>query len=114
MRKARHELNLALDPAALRLGGRIRYAARSCDTYGEHEIDHLVFALADPPAVRPNDEEVAATRWLTKAQLAQWMARDDLTPWFRRIAEHLLLPGDVWEALAAGRTPAASTAIVDL
>ena len=114
MRKTRHELNLALDRAALRLGGRIRYAARSCDTYGEHEIDHLVFALAEPAAVQPNSEEVAATCWITKDQLGQWMARDDLTPWFRRISQHLLLQDDTWEALAAGRTPATSTAIVAL
>jgi isopentenyl-diphosphate delta-isomerase len=109
VRKLAHELGVApaaLPAAAFRYLTRLHYCARDATTWGgpgarwgEHEVDYILFARAPPAlALAPNPEEVAATRWVTRAELADMMAPASgllWSPWFRIIAANFL---DRWWA----------------
>jgi isopentenyl-diphosphate delta-isomerase len=52
---------------------------------GEHEIDYILFIQADV-TLKPNPEEVSATKYVTLAELMQQMQPDSgllWSPWFR-------------------------------
>ncbi len=77
---------------------RLHYCAADPDSgppgaqWGEHEVDYILFARADV-SVEPNPEEVAATRYVTEAELADMMAPGSglaWSPWFRIIARNFL------------------------
>ena len=72
-------------------------------------------APAAEPALTPTPEEVAAVRWVTPEQLTSLLAdadagRASLSPWFRLIADHLLLP--LWAKLADGSLNADKDGVV--
>jgi isopentenyl-diphosphate delta-isomerase len=80
-RRLNEELNLSAD---LRFVYKFRYQAPYGDLGSEHELCH-VFLGRIGDAVRPNEEEIAATRFVSAdrlaAELLQYPAR--FTPWFK-------------------------------
>jgi isopentenyl-diphosphate delta-isomerase len=80
-RRLNEELNLSAD---LRFVYKFRYQAPYGDLGSEHELCH-VFLGRIGDAVRPNEEEIAATRFVSAdrlaAELLQHPAR--FTPWFK-------------------------------
>jgi len=109
IRKLEHELgisNLDVSQENLHWLTRIHYGAASDETWGEHEIDWILFLQTDLPAstangtvplpVNPNECE--AIRWVNPEQLQAMMDESKsgkgvlLTPWFGLIAEQLLFP----------------------
>jgi isopentenyl-diphosphate delta-isomerase len=74
--------------------------ASSDETWGEHEIDYIFFVQADVE-LRPNGNEVQATRYVSAPDLKAMLQQEDLhfTPWFKLICdEHLF---QWWECLGA-------------
>ncbi|KAG6381158.1 Isopentenyldiphosphate isomerase [Boletus reticuloceps] len=71
---------------------RIHYLAPSNGTWGEHEVDYILFMTADV-TVTPNKNEIRDYKWVNKAEL-QIMFDDALansfTPWFKLIARDFL------------------------
>jgi isopentenyl-diphosphate Delta-isomerase len=89
---------------------RIHYLAPSDGTWGEHEIDYILFIEADV-TLDINKNEVRDTRWVSPDDLRQ-MFKDvesktgkdsalKYTPWFRLICEGMLF--EWWEKLAQGK-----------
>jgi isopentenyl-diphosphate delta-isomerase type 1 len=73
--------------------------------WGEHEIDYIIFIRAQP-RLKPNPEEVSATKWVSKEELQKMMDPSNgllWSPWFRIIAEQFLIP-HWWEDLEATLT----------
>lgn len=70
---------------------RIHYADRGDGTWGEHEIDYILFLQKDVD-LKPNDSEVSEVRYIPRSGLTDAIARLDapLTPWFRLILQHRL------------------------
>uniref|UniRef100_A0A182QBL0 isopentenyl-diphosphate Delta-isomerase n=1 Tax=Anopheles farauti TaxID=69004 RepID=A0A182QBL0_9DIPT len=70
---------------------RIHYADRGDGTWGEHEIDYILFLQKDVD-LKPNDSEVSEVRYVPRKGLNDTMAHLDapLTPWFRLILQHRL------------------------
>jgi len=109
VRKLGHELGIPaaeLDASRFKFLTRVHYWAVDVKTYGdeaiwgEHEIDHLLLYRLNPGetlTVKPNAEEVEATRWLSREDLKEAMkGSGDMplwSPWFRIIADRLL---DQW------------------
>lgn len=124
-RKLRHELGI--DPSTvppLRFVTRLHYCARDVDTHGpdapwgEHEVDYILLgrvpAGAPPLRLEPNPEEVAATRYVTRDELAAMMDPSSglkWSPWFRIIAAHFLPRwwADLDDVLADGKHVDAAT-----
>jgi isopentenyl-diphosphate delta-isomerase len=118
-RKLQHELGI--DPAdvpPLRYLTRLHYCARDTDTHGpdapwgEHEVDYILLgrlpAGAPPLRLAPHPEEVAATRYVTREELAAMMDPGSglkWSPWFRIIAAHFLPRWweDLDDVLASGK-----------
>jgi isopentenyl-diphosphate delta-isomerase len=120
VRKLEHELGIkrgAVPVEALKFLTRIYYLAESDnETWGEHEIDHILFAQCDV-ACAVNENEVAGVMWVTKEELQRLFAERAqrnvvLTPWFEMIANQFLFkwwdqldhimktPGDLADAEA--------------
>eukprot|EP00042_Codosiga_hollandica_P033686 m.227781 g.227781 ORF g.227781 m.227781 type:complete len:104 (-) comp54245_c0_seq5:356-667(-) len=75
-RKLEHELGISpkeipLDD--LRFMTRIHYKAQSDPTWGEHEIDYI-FIIKRDVTVNPNPNEVKSYRYITKEELAEFLA----------------------------------------
>ncbi|GAA5862079.1 hypothetical protein JCM1840_001636 [Sporobolomyces johnsonii] len=82
---------------------RIHYYAKSDEIWAEHEIDYILFLTLDPK-FEINQNEVSATKWVSKAELDEFF-RDPastFTPWFRLIAESFLYKW--WDLLLASRS----------
>ncbi len=103
VRKLEHELGIAPSDAlrdALQLVTRVRYAARSDETWGENEVDYilLVRVRRDATPLAPNANEVSHTQWVSRDRLAAMLTDGTvLTPWFRLLCEHFLFKW--WDAL---------------
>ena len=73
---------------------RIHYKAESDSTWGEHEIDYILFIHKDVD-VTPNPNEVMSYRFVSQQELRELLVeskagRVKITPWFRMISEHSL------------------------
>eukprot|EP00466_Bigelowiella_natans_P003671 jgi/Bigna1/51258/estExt_Genewise1.C_1270009 len=115
-RKLEHELGISQNMISLDdlvFLTRIIYKAPSDTTWGEHEIDYILFAqkAAIPELENINQNEVSETRYVSSTELKnilqtrQMISRDgqtqemvQLTPWFTMIAESGLL-FQWWDAL---------------
>ena len=112
-RKLKHELGIPATQVPVSdfsFLTRIHYLAPSDGTWGEHEIDYILFIEADV-TLEPNENEVKDTRWVSPEELRQ-MFRDvesqsgkdkalKYTPWFRLICEGMLF--EWWDKLVAGK-----------
>jgi len=96
LRKLRHELGLS--PTLLTLQDvhfltRILYLAPSDDsTWGEHEVDHILFIKKDIPisALNVNHNEVNQATFITQHSLKDLVCQHKLTPWFELISRQFL------------------------
>ncbi|XP_058061475.1 isopentenyl-diphosphate Delta-isomerase 1 [Anopheles bellator] len=70
---------------------RIHYADRGDGTWGEHEIDYILF-LQKEVDLKPNESEVSEVRYVSRKQLDHTISTlsAPLTPWFRLILQHRL------------------------
>jgi len=117
VRKLFQELGIEADQVPLekfKFLTRVHYWAADVVTHGrespwgEHEIDYMLFIQADV-TVKPNVEEVKDYKWVTPAELRAMMQPSTgllWSPWFRIIAEKLLLPywwSDLNETLTTDR-----------
>lgn len=73
---------------------RIHYKAESDSTWGEHEIDYILFLQKDIPCT-PNPNEVMSYRYVDQEQLKNLLVQSDqggakITPWFKIICETFL------------------------
>uniref|UniRef100_A0A182M9T9 isopentenyl-diphosphate Delta-isomerase n=1 Tax=Anopheles culicifacies TaxID=139723 RepID=A0A182M9T9_9DIPT len=70
---------------------RIHYADRGDGTWGEHEIDYILFLQKDVD-LKPNESEVSEVRYIPRKGMNDTIANLDapLTPWFRLILQHRL------------------------
>jgi len=75
---------------------RILYsAASSGGLWGEHELDYILFLRSPAPALAPSSEEVAATEWVARPHLPEFLRElhssgGGVTPWFKLISKDLL------------------------
>eukprot|EP00736_Rhodelphis_marinus_P000693 Rmarinus@m.9991 len=86
-RKLHHELGVPtteIRPEDFHYLGRIHYGARSCATFGEHEIDYILF-LRQNVTVTPNPNEVQAYNYYDSIDNLEAAVQSGLpvTPWFR-------------------------------
>lgn len=87
---------------------RIHYLAPSDSTWGEHEVDYILFVQKDID-VKPNPEEIKDTRYVNQAQLKQLIedSKTDpsikLTPWFSLMSDTHIWKW--WNALLDGSLP---------
>ncbi len=67
---------------------RIHYFDQGDGTFGEHEIDYILFLQKDLE-LKPNPGEVNEIRWLKRDNLNQQISslKYPLTPWFKLIYE---------------------------
>ncbi|KAH0834516.1 isopentenyl-diphosphate delta-isomerase [Fonsecaea monophora] len=112
-RKLHHELGIKSSQVPISdfsFLARIHYLAPSDGTWGEHEIDYILFIEADV-TLDINKNEVKDTRWVSPEELRQ-MFKDvetqsgkdkalKYTPWFRLICEGMLFHW--WEQLVQGK-----------
>lgn len=102
IRKLEHELGIN-DPAQINLDTidyitRIHYKAFSDDTWGEHEIDYILFVRARSPVLSVNRNEVSETLYVTKDELRTRLQEGtEVTPWFKLICESSLFHW--WDSL---------------
>jgi len=101
IRKLEHELGIPVDaiaPKKFKYLTRLHYWAADVVTHGpkspwgEHEIDYILFVQCNV-ALKPNEEEVGGTMYVTQDQLKQMMNPSSgmlWSPWFRIIAEQFL------------------------
>jgi isopentenyl-diphosphate delta-isomerase len=104
VRKLEHELGIVVADLGARFQPvtRVRYAARSNETWGESEIDYILLVRvneADTP-LAPNANEVSATQYVSRERM-QAMLTDGtvLTPWFRLLCDNFLFGW--WDRLEA-------------
>lgn len=95
VRKLEHELGIRdVDVADLHFMHKIKYEACQDATWGEHEVDWLLFARKDVE-MHANPNEIDSLRFVTQDDLKQ-MFKDaeagklKLSPWFQAIAENFL------------------------
>lgn len=79
---------------------RIHYLAGSCETWGEHEIDYILFVQKNVKH-NINPSEVQDVKYFSRDDLREFLKRTDLkfTPWFKLICENFIFKW--WEALLA-------------
>lgn len=100
-RKLQHELGI--DPKQLLIDDlhyltRVHYLAENAPdrgTWGEHEIDYILVAQKDVD-VTPNLNEVESYTYVSQEQLRKMIEKSQvgnslITPWFRLIADRLLM-----------------------
>ena len=82
---------------------RIHYQAQSDETWGEHEIDYILFIQQDVTVV-PNPNEVKSYRYVSGEELHQLLTAAEagengmvFTPWFKTIANNFLF--EWWQNL---------------
>lgn len=104
-RKLQHELNIPPEQVPLEnfhFLSRIHYKARSDETWGEHEIDYILFIQADNVSVDPNPGEAQAIRYVSISEVQQLVedakqGKVLITPWFHLIFDQFLVPW--WQQL---------------
>ncbi|PWN27704.1 isopentenyl diphosphate isomerase [Jaminaea rosea] len=97
-RKLDHELGIPAGDVPLehfKYLTRIHYLAEcKGGVWGEHEIDYILFITASP-TLRPNENEVCDTKWVSPEELRVLMDELDpeaFTPWFKLIVKRFLFP----------------------
>ncbi|XP_064647917.1 isopentenyl-diphosphate Delta-isomerase 1-like isoform X2 [Lineus longissimus] len=83
---------------------RIHYKADNVPadgTFGEHEVDYILFIKGDVSVV-PNENEVKSHRYVSKEELAQFIETSQetntlITPWFQLIVDKFLY--NWWDSL---------------
>ena len=67
------------------------YRAQYDETWGEHELDHVLVGRVDGP-LQPNPAEVADWRFVSASELRRELAEspERFTPWFRLSVERVL------------------------
>jgi len=89
-RRVREELGAHVPKESMHCALRMLYRATYDEEWEEWELDHIL--VAHVPTGLPlclNPDEVAAVRWVTRAEFATW---PDLTPWCAALRERL----DAW------------------
>lgn len=101
IRKLYHELGI--NPNEIPINDfnfitRIHYSASYDDTWGEHEIDHILIIQASVE-INPNFNEVKNYRWFTKKELKEFISTTNelISPWFKLIEKNFLYSW--WENL---------------
>ena len=81
-RRLRDEINV---DASLEFVYKFTYQARFEDIGSENELCHVYLGRVDTAAVRPNDNEIAAIRYVSAAELADELtsSAERYTPWFK-------------------------------
>jgi len=93
-RKLEHELGIPQSQTPVdqfQYLTKIHYLAPSNGMWGEHEVDYILFLVADV-TVTPNHNEIRDYKYISKAEL-QSMFEDPsnlFTPWFKLIARDFL------------------------
>ncbi len=104
VRKLDHELGIKdVDVTDLHFLHKIKYEACQDATWGEHEIDWLLFARKDVE-MNLNPNEIESLRFVTPDDLRQMFKDQEagkvqLSPWFQAIAERFLFGW--WENIDA-------------
>ncbi len=80
---------------------RIHYKAESNQTWGEHEIDYILFAKQTVD-LAPNPNEVMDVRYVSQQELRDLLEEGqrgeaEVTPWFGMICRSLLFKW--WDSL---------------
>lgn len=93
-RKLEHELGIPRSQTPVdqfQYLARIHYLAPSNDTWGEHEVDYILFLTADV-TVTPNLNEIREYKWVDKVELQNMFedSANSFTPWFKLIARDFL------------------------
>lgn len=93
-RKLEHELGIPRSQTPvdqLQYLTRIHYLAPSNGTWGEHEVDYILFLTADV-TVNPNLNEIRDYEWVDKVELQNMFedSANSFTPWFKLIARDYL------------------------
>ncbi|KIL70845.1 hypothetical protein M378DRAFT_155779 [Amanita muscaria Koide BX008] len=104
-RKLEHELGIPQSQTPVdqfQYLTRIHYLAPSNETWGEHEIDYILFITKDV-TVNPNLNEVRDHKYVSKEELQAMFEDPNLkfTPWFKLIAREFLFGW--WEQLLKHR-----------
>lgn len=95
-RRVREELGVDVSEEAMHCALRLHYRARYGPALEEWEMDHVLVArVALTAPLAPNPDEVAETRWVTRAELRAEVADEAaaVAPWFRLMCRHM---GDWW------------------
>ncbi|CAD6231950.1 GSCOCG00001668001-RA-CDS [Cotesia congregata] len=71
---------------------RIHYHALGDGTWGEHEIDYVLFLQKNKVTLDPNPDEISEIRWVSKSNINNFLndCHAPLTPWFQLILTHRL------------------------
>ncbi|MFH9978783.1 isopentenyl-diphosphate Delta-isomerase [Streptomyces sp. NPDC017179] len=78
---------LGISPSLLAEAGTVRYHHPDPDSgLVEQEYNHLFVGLVRSP-LRPDPEEIAATAFVTPAELAERQARDTFSVWFPTVLD---------------------------
>ena len=96
-RKLLHELGIPPEQVPLQsfqFLTRIHYQASSCNQWGEHEIDYILFIQQDVD-ITANPNEVMSYQYIDQEQLRSLLedgmkGKVLVTPWFRLICDHFL------------------------
>lgn len=100
-RKLEHELGIKADTFStddFKFLTRLHYKAESDGAWGEHEIDHILFAQKDVE-YKVNENEVEECKYVTKDQLSKLLQDSQVqwSPWFHMIALNFL--SKYWDQL---------------
>lgn len=110
IRKLSHELGIetgSITTSDLHFLNRIHYRAECKDgTWGEHELDYVLFCRVDVP-LRPSANEVESVRYVSPEELRELFNESDsgqpgaprVSPWFRHIVDSF--GWRWWKALVA-------------
>eukprot|EP00762_Andalucia_godoyi_P007464 ANDGO_07794.mRNA.1 Isopentenyl-diphosphate Delta-isomerase len=113
IRKLEHELGIPTSTFAIedfQFMTRVHYVGVSDAKWGEHEIDHVMILVCKDDDIVDNNKlnpsEIERVQWFTKDELSaeiekSYKSEVFMSPWFRAIAENLLIP-KWWPALVAG------------
>ncbi|XP_058040278.1 isopentenyl-diphosphate Delta-isomerase 1 isoform X1 [Ahaetulla prasina] len=96
-RRLKAELGIPLDqvtPEEIFYLTRIHYKAQSNGTWGEHEIDYILFVQKNV-TLDPDPNEIKSYCYMTQEELRELLEKASrneikITPWFRLIAETFL------------------------
>ncbi|XP_036146148.1 isopentenyl-diphosphate Delta-isomerase 1-like [Monomorium pharaonis] len=95
IRRLNYELGIPTNevkPSDLFYLTRIRYQIVSCDRWGEHEIDYILFLQRDNITINPNPDEISEIRWIPRSEIEKFMkSAPRLSPWFNMIYKFKLL-----------------------
>ncbi|XP_060638531.2 isopentenyl-diphosphate Delta-isomerase 1 [Anolis sagrei] len=96
-RRMKAELGIPMEqvlPEELLYLTRIHYKAQSNGTWGEHEIDYILFVQKDV-TLNPDPNEIKSYCYVTQEELREMLDKASqneikITPWFKLIAETFL------------------------